>query len=106
MPRVLFEGWSKDAWERAAGNVVKVTDVLLDTCQKHNFDGFVLELWSQGLPVGAPVSWLVRIVKHIGRELLRQGLDVFVVVPPVSEFSCTFHHLQMIHVDLSIVDAG
>lgn len=84
VPRVIFEGWTKGAWERVAGNTKRLTKVLVDACQQYNFDGLVLELWTQSLSVGAPASWLVKIIKKLGNQMKDEGLDLFLVVPPVS----------------------
>lgn len=80
----MFENWSKGAFERASGNTARLTERLVDICKGHKFNGLVLELWVQGISVGAPISWLLRIVKKIGREMQSNGLDVFLVIPPVS----------------------
>lgn len=85
VPRVIFENWNKGAFDKASGNTARLIEKLVDLCQEHKFDGLVLELWMQGVGVGAPASWLLRIVKKIGLEMKKNGLDLFLVIPPVSD---------------------
>lgn len=67
-PRVLFEQFSDKDFsklltyeqERAA-----VIQLILKTCQKHKFNGIVLEIWSQ-LAVRVEDEYLVGFVTEIG----------------------------------------
>lgn len=50
VPRIIFESWSQDQFRALFENIenlYKFVNYIADFIEKHQFDGIVLELWSQ-----------------------------------------------------------
>lgn len=58
-----------------------VAKLLLDACQKHGFDGVVLEVW-QSLAKRVEDAFLYSLVKDMAGPLRSAKLDVILVIPP------------------------
>lgn len=101
MPRVLFESWSGEDYLSIFTidqEQLALAKVLASACKKHNFDGFVVELW---LNFGGkiPPSKIVALIQRLGKKkksilqipnynhfsassLKRHNLEFILVVPP------------------------
>ena len=74
---------------------------LTHVCEKHGLDGIVLELWSR-LNVGPQLRPVLHaLVKLLGNALHDKGLQLILVVPPVTaSFGAEDLHALAKHVDL------
>ena len=85
LPRVLFDKWTaKDYMALFQDNIklVKLCETLTKVCQNHDFDGLVIEVWSQ---LGGQAKPEIRTVLNgIGKELRKIGkISILVIPPPV-----------------------
>ncbi|XP_025831857.1 chitinase domain-containing protein 1 [Agrilus planipennis] len=84
VPRILFDKWSLKDFQQLLGNyneMYALTAAIVESCKKYNFDGVVLEVWSQ-ITNRFDDSLLVDLIKHIGKKFSSEQLDLFLVVPP------------------------
>lgn len=82
VPRLLFEGWSMRDYQALFANPAKKTelaDYIAHMVEHHEFDGVVLEVWSQ--LGGHHKSELAAMVTTIADALHHRGLDAFLVIP-------------------------
>ena len=85
LPRVLFDKWTaKDymALFQENAKLVKLCETLSKVCQNHDFDGLVIEVWSQ---LGGQAKPEIRtVLNEIGKELKKIGkISILVIPPPV-----------------------
>lgn len=84
VPRVLFDGWNvKDLNSLISNNDEQehLMKTLVNAAKKYNFDGFVLELWSQA--VGrVNKTYLVHMLQHMARRFKTVSILLIVVIPP------------------------
>uniref|UniRef100_A0A023GDL6 Chitinase domain-containing protein 1 n=1 Tax=Amblyomma triste TaxID=251400 RepID=A0A023GDL6_AMBTT len=75
VPRVLFERWTPQQLSKVAASKKKMTamaSVLKEVAKKSEFDGYVLELWSQ---FGAQMAnEMTKLVQHLAKELQAENL--------------------------------
>lgn len=88
VPRVIVEGMSQEDYIALFSHDEEqraLASRLVHLCQKHAFDGVVLELWSR-LAVGPQLRpALHRVVKTLGVALHADGRQLVLVVPPSAE---------------------
>ncbi|XP_037033847.1 chitinase domain-containing protein 1 [Bradysia coprophila] len=83
-PRVLFEKFSdKDfskllTYEKERTTVISL---IVKTCQKHRFNGIVLEIWSQ-LAARVEDKHLIDFVTEIAKTLRSHNMETVLVIPP------------------------
>ncbi|CAG9773867.1 unnamed protein product [Ceutorhynchus assimilis] len=84
VPRVLFDGWTGKDYTELFNNPkerLSLSKTLIESCKKHKFDGFVIEVWSQIAGAVNPDS-LVELIRDISDLFTVEGLDFILVVPP------------------------
>jgi chitinase domain-containing protein 1 len=84
VPRVLFDGWSVKDITSLIFNDNEQEDLvktLVSSAKKYNFDGFVLELWSQVIGAVNKKS-LVRLVQLMARKFKNAEIVLILVIPP------------------------
>lgn len=69
VPRVLFDGWSGNDYSKllaSKGEMAALTDAFVKAAKKFNFDGYVLEVWSQ---ISSAIQFdpLIDLVRNIGK---------------------------------------
>ncbi|XP_038620638.1 chitinase domain-containing protein 1 isoform X2 [Tachyglossus aculeatus] len=84
VPRVLFEGWTLADFEAVFHSEDEMDELglaLLRVAKSENFDGFVIEVWSQ---LGSQkAKELLHLLSHLAQALREAQLRVVVVIPPV-----------------------
>lgn len=84
VPRVLFDGWNvKDLNSLSINNDEQehLMKTLVNSAKKYNFDGFVLELWSQA--VGrVNKMYLVQMVQQMAHRFKSANILLILVIPP------------------------
>lgn len=94
MPRVLFDGWtSRDFSQLTESEDAReaLISTLEDICLSNNFNGLVLELWSQAAAVRFRPDRLLTAVRDLAVSMARRSLDLILVVPPATQL---FDHEQ------------
>ena len=81
----MFDKWTaKDymALFQENAKLVKLCETLSRACQTHDFDGLVIEVWSQ---LGGQAKPEMRtVLNEIGKELKKIGkISILVIPPPV-----------------------
>jgi len=83
IPRVLFDKWSGQDYMSLFSSddkVKKLSQTLKDACIQHDFDGLVLEVWSQ--LGGQAKNELRNVIIQIGIALRKIDKLVVLVIPP------------------------
>lgn len=84
VPRVLFDGWNVKDLNSLSFNIDEqehLIKTLANSAKKYNFDGFVLELWSQA--VGrVNKMYLVQMVQQMAHRFKSANILLILVVPP------------------------
>ncbi|XP_045477613.1 chitinase domain-containing protein 1 [Harmonia axyridis] len=101
LPRILFEGWSGQDFinlmtkEEESEKLIKM---LVESCKKWHFDGYVLELWSS-LANKIQYDLIIDFIKNIGDKLALESLDTILVVPPKrgKEHTFTENHFDELY---------
>jgi chitinase domain-containing protein 1 len=91
VPRVLFEGWSMDDYQKLFTSEKKRTNLaafLSGQLIQYRFDGAVFEIWSQ--LGGRFKSELAEVVKAISHELHRNEMHLILVIPSTKEGAAVF----------------
>jgi chitinase domain-containing protein 1 len=85
VPRVLFDGWNVKDFMSLISDVDEqehLVKTLVDSAKKYNFDGFVLELWSQVVGAVNKKS-LVDLIQQMAYKFRNAKIILILVVPPV-----------------------
>jgi chitinase domain-containing protein 1 len=85
LPRILFDKFTDEDFSKLLTYKEErdvVSDLVLNTCIKHNLDGVVLEVWSQ-LSARVDDDYLQTLVIEIAKKLSESDFDLILVVPPV-----------------------
>lgn len=84
LPRLLFDKWTGNDYMKLfaqdSHEIEKVKKVLVDLCNEHNFDGLVLEVWSQ--LGGQARPQLRKVISEIASALKKAGKLIILVIPP------------------------
>ncbi|XP_051885061.1 chitinase domain-containing protein 1 [Pristis pectinata] len=83
VPRVLFDGWTYHDYEKVFSSedeIEGLADALVQTAKTEEFDGFVLEVWSQ--LGGQKRKELAHMIQHLAEALHGAKLKVVLVIPP------------------------
>lgn len=83
-PRILFEHFTDKDYSKLLtyqDEVNAACRVIISICRKFNFDGVVLELWSQ-LSQRVDDDHLINLVKSIATQLKAEKLGCILVIPP------------------------
>lgn len=83
-PRILFEHFTDKDYSRLLtyqDESKAVAKLIVETCKKFDFDGIVLEVWSQ-LSQRVDDQHLISLVKVIANKLKEANLGCILVVPP------------------------
>uniref|UniRef100_A0A8D0GJ78 Chitinase domain-containing protein 1 n=1 Tax=Sphenodon punctatus TaxID=8508 RepID=A0A8D0GJ78_SPHPU len=83
VPRILFEGWTYHDFESVFGSedeIEELSDTMVRVDKDENFDGFVVEVWSQ-LGNGKQTE-LVHLLSHLSEALHQARLKLILVIPP------------------------
>jgi chitinase domain-containing protein 1 len=84
VPRVLFDGWNVNDVSSLISDSSEQEDLmktLVNSAKKYNFDGFVLELWSQ--VVGrVNKKYLVQMVQVMASRFKNAKIVLILVIPP------------------------
>ncbi|KAJ6646508.1 Chitinase domain-containing protein 1 [Pseudolycoriella hygida] len=84
IPRVLFDKFTDKDFSRLLTyeeQKAAVASLILKTCQKHGFNGIVLEIWSQ-LAVRVEDKHLIDFVTQIAKTLRSHSMETVLVIPP------------------------
>ncbi|XP_014669370.1 PREDICTED: chitinase domain-containing protein 1-like [Priapulus caudatus] len=85
VPRVLFDGWSLPDYQAVfadPGIQAKMVDTLIKLLKKHNFDGVVIEVWSQ--LGGNYKSEISDVLVHMAEALHNEDMEIILVIPPAT----------------------
>ncbi|XP_044758979.1 chitinase domain-containing protein 1 [Coccinella septempunctata] len=101
VPRILFEGWSGQDFINLIAKKAEseaFMDMLLESCEKWHFDGYILELWAS-LANRIQYDLIIDFIKNIGDKLALQRLDTILVIPPKrgKEFTFTQNHFDELY---------
>lgn len=83
-PRILFEHFTDKDYSKLLtyhDEINAATKAIIDVCRKFNFDGVVLELWSQ-LSQRVDDQHLINLVKAIASQLKSVNIGCILVIPP------------------------
>ncbi|XP_059831382.1 chitinase domain-containing protein 1 isoform X2 [Hypanus sabinus] len=83
VPRVLFDGWTYRDYEKVFNSEDEIEDLaeaLVQTAKADQFDGFVLEVWSQ--LGGQKRKELSHMIRHLAESLHGAMLKLLLVIPP------------------------
>ncbi|XP_059471746.1 chitinase domain-containing protein 1 [Neocloeon triangulifer] len=84
VPRLLFDEWRGEDFVsvlKSQAEQTRLGQVLVKICQKHNFDGLVLEFWSQlGGQAKEPLSVMTR---NLARAMRKSSFITILVLPPI-----------------------
>lgn len=84
MPRVLFDTWTAEDYKAVLTNsdeLKAMTKTLVEACKKHNFDGFVFEVWSQ-IAGAIQSEILVKFIQSMSGVFRENNLEFILVIPP------------------------
>ncbi|KAG5684410.1 hypothetical protein PVAND_013644 [Polypedilum vanderplanki] len=84
IPRVLFDHFTDRDFSKLLTyqeEINVVNKLIVETCKKYNFDGIVLEVWSQ-LAKRVDDQHLINLVRSIARALRQADLKFILVIPP------------------------
>jgi len=84
IPRVLLDHFTDQDYSKLLtykGEIEAITKLIIDTCREYNFDGIVLEVWSQ-LSQRVDDDHLINLVKAIAILLKAEKLELILVIPP------------------------
>ncbi|XP_022916723.1 chitinase domain-containing protein 1 [Onthophagus taurus] len=85
VPRIILENWlaedyvklsmMQDEWDGFSNTLIR-------TAQKHKFDGYVIEIWSQ--VIGRLRSDLIiNLVQEVSMRVRKEKLEIILVIPPM-----------------------
>lgn len=69
VPRILFEGWGREGFQTLLGSneeINALAKTIVKACKNWNFDGAVLEIWSQ-IAKRVENDMLLLLVEIIGK---------------------------------------
>jgi len=84
VPRVLFDSWREPDFKALFASEDEIEDMILEvtnTLHEFDFDGMVLELWSQ-LPGYNTNKKAIHLIKHISEVFRQEDLMFILVIPP------------------------
>ncbi|XP_040984935.1 chitinase domain-containing protein 1 isoform X4 [Aquila chrysaetos chrysaetos] len=83
VPRILFDGWTYQDFESVFGSedeIEELTKNMVLLAKNENFDGFVVEVWSQ---LGnQKQTELIHLLVHLSEALHEAQLKLILVIPP------------------------
>ncbi|XP_006038659.1 chitinase domain-containing protein 1-like [Alligator sinensis] len=83
VPRILFDGWSYHDFESVFGSedeIEELSQVMVQLAKDENFDGFVVEVWSQ---LGnQKQKELIHLLTHLSEAMHKARLKLTLVIPP------------------------
>ncbi|KAK4822592.1 hypothetical protein QYF61_017324 [Mycteria americana] len=83
VPRILFDGWTYQDFESVFGSEDEIEELsknMVLLAKNENFDGFVVEVWSQ---LGNQKQMdLIHLLIHLSEALHEAQLKVILVIPP------------------------
>ncbi|XP_055917606.1 chitinase domain-containing protein 1 [Eupeodes corollae] len=86
-PRVIFDKFTEKDYSKLLSSAIErrlVNEVIVNTCIVHQFDGIVLEIWSQ-LAARVDDQYLYNLVIELSKEFQQAGLKLILVIPPMRE---------------------
>lgn len=86
-PRVIFEKFTEGDYSKmfsSASERQMIYELIVNMCIVHQFDGIVLEIWSQ-LAARVHDNYLFNLVIDLSKELQQAGLKLILVIPPMRE---------------------
>lgn len=87
LPRVLYDKFNEKDFSKMLTfdrDRRLINELLVKTCQEHNFEGIVLEVWST-LAARVDDDILYKLVIDMADHLKSQNLELVLVVPPYRE---------------------
>lgn len=84
LPRILFDKFTEKDYSQLLTyreNRNEVITLIIETCKKYNFDGIVLEVWSE-LSARVDDEYLINLVKETAIELKKRNFQTILVIPP------------------------
>lgn len=100
LPRILFDGWiGKDfvSLLTEPSEQEALIQIFMETCKKHRFDGYVIEIWSQ-LAGRVTYASVIALIKKIAIALSEYKYETILVVPPkrgTEEFFTREHYEEL-----------
>ncbi|KAM6204561.1 chitinase domain-containing protein 1 isoform 2-T2 [Sarcoramphus papa] len=83
VPRILFDGWTYQDFETVFGSedeIEELSESMVLLAKNENFDGFVVEVWSQ---LGnQKQTELIHLLIHLSEALREAQLKLILVIPP------------------------
>uniref|UniRef100_A0A672TMC3 Chitinase domain-containing protein 1 n=1 Tax=Strigops habroptila TaxID=2489341 RepID=A0A672TMC3_STRHB len=83
VPRILFDGWTYQDFESVFGSEDEIEELsksMVLLAKNENFDGFVVEIWSQ---LGnQKQTELIHLLIHLSEALREAHLKLILVIPP------------------------
>uniref|UniRef100_A0A8C6JHL9 Chitinase domain-containing protein 1 n=1 Tax=Melopsittacus undulatus TaxID=13146 RepID=A0A8C6JHL9_MELUD len=82
VPRILFDGWTYHDFESVFGSEDEIEELsksMVLLAKNENFDGFVVEVWSQ---LGNQKTDLIHLLIHLSEALHEAHLKLILVIPP------------------------
>lgn len=107
MPRVIFEKFTDTDYMNLltyAEERLSVIKLLIKTCKKYNFNGIVLEIWSQ-LSVRVDDEHLITLVREIADALHTNRMEFILTVPPFRKEMYDLFSSQHFEILYPMVDA-
>jgi len=104
-PRILFEHFTDKDYSRLLtykDEINAASQIIIETSRKYNFDGVVLELWSQ-LSQRVDDEHLINLVKAMAQQLKAAGVGCILVIPPSQRGPDLFNanHFEKLWEDLT-----
>lgn len=86
-PRVIFDKFTEKEFSKLLSSANErrlVNELIVNTCIVHQFDGIVLEVWSQ-LAARVDDQYLYNMVIELSKACQQAGLKLILVIPPFRE---------------------
>ncbi|XP_059507916.1 chitinase domain-containing protein 1 isoform X1 [Stegostoma tigrinum] len=83
VPRILFDAWTYRDYEslfNSEDEIEELSEALVQTAKAEDFDGFVLEIWSQ--LGGHKRKELIHVIRHLANAMREAELKIVLVIPP------------------------
>ncbi|XP_068207848.1 chitinase domain-containing protein 1 [Palaemon carinicauda] len=84
VPRVIVEGWHPSDYQDLVDNSFERTDmanIIIDVIKKHQFDGIVLEIWSQ-VSSRNLLDRMAHVISEVANKIRDAGYVFILVIPP------------------------
>ncbi|XP_030338575.1 chitinase domain-containing protein 1 isoform X1 [Strigops habroptila] len=106
VPRILFDGWTYQDFESVFGSEDEIEELsksMVLLAKNENFDGFVVEIWSQ---LGnQKQTELIHLLIHLSEALREAHLKLILVIPPAvtAGTSCLGLLGRVKHIDMDLL---